>query len=276
MRTPKEWLTFWFERYQTDKSIGNLQLVRDFINERHFQRKLEGGFHFEEEARYLTAETIAKLQALKDFIKSPEFQKMVREGGLKDHKVVKDLRENTILREYIDLPQFQAWIKPGLKEDPEVQSIISQVDNEFAEIERVGFMEWKERVEEEKKRKEEPTRPKEPEKANPKKWLPLLFNRYLKHLSTESLIVVKEYLDEPGVQVELEGELKDDEELHSIASQVNKLWEDYQKAKEERERKLKEYWDEQVRQEEERRQMEKQEEEEMRRRDYESKIPIFD
>ena len=274
MRTAKEVLKDSFEKYLANKTIGRLEGLREFINKPGFRRLFEGGFHFEEEARYFTEESIAKLQAFKDFIKSPEFQKILREGGLKDEKVVKHLRENTIVGDSIDHPQFQNWIKPALKEDPEVQSIIRQVDEEFAEIERLGFTEWKDRIEEEKRKKEESTKPKVPDKGNPKKWMPIDFRNYLKDPSTNRLTCLKEYIDRPGVQVELKGEFKDDEELQSIASQVNKLWDNYQKDEEERKKRFIEDL-EKVEQDRMKYQME-QREEEKKRRDSKIYIPIFD
>jgi hypothetical protein len=278
MWTIKEVLKDSFEWYLTSKTIGRLEGLRELINKPEFQRAFEGGFHFEEEAKYLSDETIARFQAVKEFCSKPEFQKMLGEDRLKDDKVIKDLRENTILKDFLDdLPRFHRLVKPGLKYDPEVQSIMSQIEKEFAEVERIGIVEWRDRIEEEKNKKYISTKPIEPIKENPKKWLPFYFNSYLKHLSMDRLVDVKQYLDRPGVQVELNGELKDDEELQSIVSQINKLWDDYQKDEEERKRKLRECWDEQVRLEKERRQMEQQEEEEERRsRAYESKIPIFD
>ena len=236
MGTAKERLIILFDRYLADKTIGKLEVLEDFINEPRFQRSLEGGFHFEEEARYFTKEGVARLQAIKDFCNTPEFQKILREGGLEDDKVVQDLRENTILKGWLnDVPGFQRTVKLGLKYDPEVQSILSQVDKEFAEIKRVGTAEWIKRLEEEKKKK---VLPKVPDKANPKKWMPIDFRNYLKDPSTNRLTCLKEYIDSPGVQVELKGEFKDDEELQSIASQVNKLWDNYQKDEEEKKKKF--------------------------------------
>lgn len=234
----------------------------------------EGALHFEEEARYFSDETIAKLQALKEFCNKPEFQDILREDRLKDDEVVKHLRANTILRDYIDLPHFQLLIRPSLKDDPEVQSIMTQVDKEFAHIEKIGVIEWKKRIEQEKKKKEGLTTPTVLVKENPKKWLPFYFNAYLEHPSTDWLVYVKDYVDRPGVQVELKGEFKDDEELQSIASQINKLWEDYQKNKEEKKKKFLERME---KEEQERRkyQMEQQEEEQ-KWMDSKINIPRFD
>jgi hypothetical protein len=96
----------------------------------------------------------------------------------------------------------------------------------------------------------------------------------LEHPSTDWLLYLKEYLDIPGVQLELKSEFKDDEELQSIANQINKLWDDYQKEEEEKKRKLIEYWEE-VEQNRKKYQME-QEEEERKSRDSLITIPIFD
>lgn len=275
MRTAKEWLIILFDRYSADKTIRKLEDLKDFINSPWFQRSFEGGFHFEEVANYLTEEGIAKFQALKDFCNTPEFQKILREDGLKDDKIVQDLRDNTILKEYLDdLPQFQKSVKLGFKYDPEVQSILSQVDKELTRLSEIGFVEWNKQIEEEKRKKQEEAEPIILPKANPKKWLPFYFNAYLEDPSTNRLIRVKEYLDNPRVQVELKNELKDDEELKSIASQIDKLWEDYQKEEEEKRRKLIEYYEE-VEQNRKKYQME-QEEEERKSRDSLITIPIFD
>jgi hypothetical protein len=274
----KEWLIFYFEKYLKDKTLGKLNDLREFINTPSFQRAFEGGFHYEEEAKSkyvtFTDEALAELKAFKDFIKSPEFQKIVREGGLKDEKIVKHLRENTIIGNSIDRPEFQNWIKPGLKEDPEVQAILSQVNKEYEDLKKIGAIEWNKRIEEERKIKEEQRKSKEPVKENPKKWLPIYFNDYLNRPTKTWLVNVKEYLDRSGVQAELKGQFKDDEELQSIASQVNKLWNDYQRDEEEKKNRYLEEL-EKYEQERKRYQME-QEEEERKRRRSESNIPNFD